>query len=112
MGVIWLLSSIPSSGQGELAGIVIPEVVQNGAHAVVFGILAACWAYALSPALLRPRQVILYCFAYGIVDELHQIFVPGRTASLLDVAVDVAGAATVALLISWYIQRPGAPAEG
>jgi VanZ family protein len=37
---------------------------------------------------------------WGVVDELHQHFVPGRTADLADLAADTVGAlvATVVLL--------------
>ena len=31
--------------------------------------------------------------AYALTDELHQVFTPGRHASLMDVGVDAAGAA-------------------
>ncbi len=45
-------------------------------------------------------------FLYAISDEFHQRFVPGRGASVLDVLIDVFGAA-VALLIfkTWEIRR-------
>jgi VanZ family protein len=38
--------------------------------------------------------------AYAVGDEVHQMFVPGRTADIYDVAADVAGA-SVALLGCW-----------
>ena len=105
MGVIWFLSSLTSSGVGELAGFVIPELVQNGAHAVVYGALAAAWAVALWPEIGAPRRIVMYCGAYGIVDELHQAFVPGRTSSVLDVVVDLLGAATVMYIITSYVHH-------
>lgn len=42
---------------------------------------------------------------YGMLDECHQSLVPGRYASLTDVALDVAGATFgigVAAWVSWY----------
>lgn len=104
MAVIWGLSSLPSSGDGDIAGFVIPAVLQNGAHVFVYGALAAAWAYALGPDVMTPRRAIMYCTAYGIVDELHQSFVPGRTSSVLDVLADVVGAVTVVYFISRYVQ--------
>ena len=41
---------------------------------------------------------------YGISDEFHQSFVPGRDASLFDVGVDMVGA-VVAVTI-WMYVRP------
>lgn len=44
------------------------------------------------------RQKILYSIAFGagyaITDELHQFFVPGRSARILDVGIDTAGVIT------------------
>ena len=36
---------------------------------------------------------VLITTAYGLSDELHQMFVPGRSADIYDVAADAAGAA-------------------
>jgi VanZ family protein len=47
---------------------------------------------------------ILAATAYSLTDELHQAFVPGRTASLRDCAIDATGAAIAMLLVyraSW-----------
>ncbi len=33
-----------------------------------------------------------FCLLYAISDEIHQIFVPGRAAMLMDVLIDLAGA--------------------
>ncbi len=34
---------------------------------------------------------VVICFIYGVLDEVHQIFVPGRTFSLFDIFIDAAG---------------------
>ena len=36
--------------------------------------------------------------AYGVTDEYHQSFVPGRTCDPVDVAKDLAGSAAASLL--------------
>ncbi|MFH1113976.1 MAG: VanZ family protein [Pseudomonadota bacterium] len=40
----------------------------------------------------------LFCLLYGISDELHQSFVPGRTAQIGDVAADTAGGLTAGVM--------------
>jgi VanZ family protein len=41
---------------------------------------------------------------YALTDEFHQSFVPSRTASLHDCAIDSAGA-LIALTFIWWYQR-------
>jgi VanZ family protein len=43
--------------------------------------------------------------AYGVFDEWHQSFVPGRYASLTDVTLDVAGAVLGIWLAAWTGSR-------
>jgi len=67
------------------------------AHLSEYAILAALWLRAfvrgrnLSP---RPAGLLALAIsvAWAILDELHQSFVPSRTASLADVLVDTVGA--------------------
>ena len=44
----------------------------------------------------RLRKKILYtcifCIIYAIFDEIHQIYVPGRTGKVIDVVIDTLGA--------------------
>jgi VanZ family protein len=43
--------------------------------------------------------VVGLCTLYGISDEVHQSFVPGRDASAGDVAKDFAGASLAAFIL-------------
>jgi VanZ family protein len=55
------------------------------------------------------KNVFLISFlsglAYSVSDELHQIFVPGRTAKIIDVGVDSTGIITGLCLITFFILR-------
>lgn len=42
---------------------------------------------------------IILTFVYACTDEIHQIFVQGRTSSFIDVLIDTAGAITTSLII-------------
>ncbi|MCD6388808.1 MAG: VanZ family protein [Desulfobulbaceae bacterium] len=83
-------------------------------HAIAYGVLAASTLFAVLPPgrrVLRSRSrlmltglgVVLFCMFYGISDEFHQSFIPGRESSLLDVAADTAGAVIVVSL--WLFFR-------
>jgi VanZ family protein len=82
-------------------------------HMLEYGGLGALVGRALSSSpsgLSRSRAMwgAAACAAFGLIDEWHQSFVPGRHAGLEDVAADAFGA-TVALsawmLASWRRNR-------
>jgi hypothetical protein len=50
------------------------------------------WLLIRGPLEGRPYVALGCCIIYAFLDEGHQIFVPGRTASLYDVALDSSGA--------------------
>ena len=53
------------------------------------------WGTGHSSASARPRAILLafaIAFAYAILDEVHQHFVPGRHMTLVDIGLDSAGA--------------------
>ena len=47
---------------------------------------------------------ILIAILYGVSDELHQLFVPGRSASVYDIVVDTFGIFYATLIYSISIQ--------
>ncbi len=65
-------------------------LVRKCAHFTEYGILF--WLLIRGPMKDRPYLALLLCVLYALSDEGHQIFVPGRTASLYDVALDSTGA--------------------
>lgn len=46
----------------------------------------------------------LFAAMYAVTDEMHQAFVPGRSASLWDVLADAVGAAA-AMVLTWELSR-------
>ncbi|MBU1565975.1 MAG: VanZ family protein [Proteobacteria bacterium] len=99
MGAIFILSDQPG---GTFYLPPLPGI-DKLAHAVVYGMLAVTIISALSTSFKekKPRVVLVgttvFCFFYGISDEFHQYFVPGRVSSGFDVLADVFGAVVVCL---------------
>ncbi len=52
----------------------------------------------------RAIFTIAFTVLYGISDELHQSFVPGRSPEILDVAADAAGG-LIGTLLAWQYCR-------
>lgn len=121
MAVIFVLSSQGhdvSSGQSmtvvqsvaHTTGVVLPEwVVRKGAHIVAYFILGALVYNAVYPHGLRRQTTatvsILVVVAYAISDEIHQLYVPGRSGELRDVLIDSVAGAVGVLLAQWLYYR-------
>jgi VanZ like family len=72
-------------------------------HSVVFGFIAALlWFYLLTP---RPAMVFMIALTLGAADEMHQLYIPGRTASFADFAADLAGAALIVIILKYTQQK-------
>lgn len=86
-------------------------------HAMLYaGLAAVVWIgmrRAKNPA--GPRMLflapILFACAYGISDEFHQWFVPGRTADVWDAASDTCGALIMQILIAGCVHVRGRQAQ-
>ena len=81
----WLL---PSASTGTI--LLIHGLIRKAAHFTNYAVLF--WLLIRGPMVGRPYAALGFCVAYAMLDEGHQIFVPGRTASLYDVALDSSGA--------------------
>ena len=78
-----------------------PEGFDKFLHLLEYGVLGFLVQRGIALGLRRPETTWLVAAAasalYGGTDELHQSFVPGRTADWLDFAADVVGS----LLGAW-----------
>jgi VanZ family protein len=100
------LLSIIIENFGFLFTGVFPDkayVLRKFAHFFEFLILGmlAMNAFSGVRVLKQYRNIMAcigFCVLYAISDELHQIFVPGRAARVIDVLIDTAGA-TLGMLL-------------
>ena len=114
MGAFYWLSSLPGTPMPDdpaLYGLFywVPPSAQNALHVPAYAALAWSWCWALGAWLPVPvARAIAACSiasAYGVFDEWHQSFVPGRYASLTDVILNVAGAVLGIWLAAWIGSR-------
>lgn len=90
MLLIFALSSIPNEIQQPSR---LP--IDKAAHLVEFGVLGFLLTWMASgrtPARAAAVAGIALTTLYGVTDELHQAFVPGRDPALDDLIADFAGA--------------------
>jgi len=75
------------------------------AHGAVFGLLATLLLRAARGGV-GPWGVVVAVSLYGVTDEWHQSFVPGRASSAADWVADTLGAAVAAgLYARWPAYR-------
>ena len=101
IGLIYLVSAqqaVPSvPGVWDL-------LLKKAAHVLAYGVLAALYLRATRGSSLRdrPARVISASLAvgYALSDEYHQMSVPGRNGTYVDVVIDALGVAG-AILLDW-----------
>jgi VanZ family protein len=108
MGVIFAVSHMPDPGAppGDLS--------DKSAHFIAYAALGAALMRALASGrasgVTRRRMVfaVVLTSLYGVSDEVHQHFVPGRTPDWQDVVADAAGAVAGVLGMAgllWIYER-------
>lgn len=77
--------------------------IRKTAHFLEYMVLGIWWGFLLLPMEKRGRWKVMAAIGASAVcasaDEIHQLFVDGRTGRWQDVCIDTAGAATGILII-------------
>lgn len=95
--VVILMAAIFAASSLSDPGLPPGGLSDKGAHLLAYGALGAALIRALASGQARSmtvRRILiagLVATAYGMTDELHQRFVPGRTPDLLDLVADAGG---------------------
>ena len=73
------------------------QILSNLAHIPAYGILTFMWLKSFNGCLRHRNHavfnglILIGLFLFSITDEIHQSFVPGRTASVMDIGLDFLG---------------------
>ena len=107
MGIIFYLSHQP----GDFVLLPSFKGLDKVMHVLAYGVLSVTFLYGQRPFVKHSNRMVislmavLFCIAYGISDEYHQTFIPGRFASLWDVVADGVGALLTAGI---WLRKEGA----
>lgn len=90
--VVFIATSLPGQSSINIEGY--DKFAHYGAYAVLAFLMY--WFFYISDKnrVVSWRKVFIIGFVlsfYGVIDEIHQSFVPGRSTELLDWCADVAG---------------------
>jgi hypothetical protein len=78
-------------------------------HFLEYFLLGVCLVipFQRRPVWVAVLVAVVIASAYGVTDEWHQSFVPGRTPDLADWAIDTVAALAGASLAAWVVVRRG-----
>ncbi|MCM3123784.1 MULTISPECIES: VanZ family protein [unclassified Mesobacillus] len=95
MAAIWIMSSLPDTAVIELPDRGVDRFLKESLHLVEFGILYVLLVLAaLTTGRFNPVMSFAFmgvAILYGLLDEIHQSFVPARSATVIDFIKDVIG---------------------
>lgn len=103
--ILFLLTSLPSSSAITIG--VSDKIGHFGAYGLLSGILYLNLFFQNKFKVLKKYPAtftVLIASFYGLLDELHQLFVPGRSAEIFDWVADFSGA-VVGVLITRYLLK-------
>lgn len=104
--IIWglVIFSFSSLKVGSTSQIVWTDfIIKKTAHIIEYGILSILLYRAMINYEVDKKKAIwisiVLAFLYGITDEFHQSFTPGRQPHLRDVIIDTIGAGVFLFVI-------------
>ena len=101
--LLWLFTNLSEARLGA-----VHFLTRKAAHFTEYAVLAFLTRRALitsSHAFIQRywfQLGLLLVMTFALLDEFHQSFVPSRTASIYDSAIDVAGGLTVLLVFRLF----------
>ena len=105
LAIVWMAALFWLSHQPGIDAPMLFPGQDKVFHAGVYGILGIFLLGAMRPVYTgytsgQIRTSVVIASLYGISDEFHQSFVPGRSADILDWAADSTGALLAAILFA------------
>lgn len=73
-------------------------IIRKLAHFTEYLILGILLFHSIPKSSKKYFLVLIICFLYAISDEIHQIYVPGRSCQITDIIIDTFGSLTGLLL--------------
>jgi len=104
--ILFILTTLPGN---EAISIGVNDKIEHfGAYGLLSAILYLNLFFQKKIPLLRKYPAtftLLVASLYGMLDELHQIFVPGRTADVRDWLADFIGSLLAVLIVKFILEK-------
>ena len=91
-----------------IKGEILTQIVRKTAHFSIYasmGMITVCFALTYKGTYYQKSLCsILFCICYSISDEIHQLFVQGRSCEFRDICIDTLGV-IVGILIIYAVYK-------
>ena len=109
--IIFIFSSFPTVQTTEF--FLGDFLIKKSAHLFEYGVLAILLYRALLNYDVNTNKALFFAILiaglYGVSDEFHQSFIPGRGPAVRDVIIDTIGATIGIFLTRKHLERKLAP---
>ena len=87
------ITNVDSDAYSRKLAVKLNKPVRKLAHFFIYLILSIIVIFVLKLYKINNAYLLSFmiCFIYSISDEVHQLFVSGRTSSIIDVIIDSMG---------------------
>lgn len=106
----FIVSGFDSLSEDERAQMVesLQYIVRKGAHALSYAVMGALSMGLMSTFDFKKRglpalSAFLISFLYSVSDEIHQLFVQGRSGQVSDVFLDSCGAIFGIVAVGFFV---------
>ncbi|ERP31279.1 VanZ family protein [Chitinivibrio alkaliphilus] len=101
----WVGMIIATSIPGEHIPQDVFTDVSRGIHFLLYFVFTILFWIVMEPHSKRskwwtPLRAVLFLVVYASLDEVHQLFIPGRHASMADFYANCAGIATALVVLA------------
>jgi len=104
--ILLILTSLPS---GMAVTVDVSDKVNHfGAYGLLSVLLFLTMNFQMKYPFLKKNAnwlTVLIASSYGVLDELHQMLVPGRSCEFLDWLADFSGSLLGVLIIQWLLKK-------
>lgn len=108
--LIFILTTLPSS---KLPSVKINDKIEHLLAYFGLSVLLGLTLFTQNKSKILKKSYyifsILFVALYGAMDEIHQLFVPGRSCDINDWAADISGAiiGSIVIYLFVYISKKG-----
>ncbi|MCX7834136.1 MAG: VanZ family protein [Ignavibacteria bacterium] len=105
--IIFIFSSIPGDDLPELTFTISDKIIHGLIYLIAFYLFYFSLSHLSKNNIIKNKALIfslLFATVYGLLDELHQSFVPNRDADILDFLSDFTGALIGFIVIFLFLR--------